>query len=362
MADKPVIIANDLQTILNETIQKYEELTGKTLQPAQAETLMLNSWAYREGLIRSQMQSAIESCFVDFAIAPALDYLGLMVGVRRLPAERATTTLRFTLTAVHTSGTILTGRKISSADGSIVFQCSESVNYTAEATTVDVPAQCTVEGVIGNGYIPGSLTVILEPNGAISTVTNLTLTAGGADAESDAQLRERIKLAPEAFSCAGSRQSYEYWAKTASQTIVDVYVASATAGVVTIYPLVTGGIVTPNEILTAVANICSGEKVRPLCDTVVVESPTKVEYSLTVNIRVAPGAVGTVVQDAVEAALATFTTAMQEKLGEDLYGSKIIGLCVDVEDCIDAALSGFSDQTPAANEFLKCTAITVNVI
>lgn len=57
------------------------------------------------------------------------------------------------------------------------------------------------------------------------------------DVESDAQLRERIKLAPSQYSSAGSRSSYKFYAKSANAMITDVSVSSPVPGSVLIVPL-----------------------------------------------------------------------------------------------------------------------------
>jgi len=357
MSTKPVFIENDLQAIINAMIADYQARTGKTLQPAQVERLLLDSMAYRESLVRSQVQQACEQNLVDFAIAPILDYLGALVGVKRLAASYAVTTLQFTLTTVHSVGTIVEGKRVAAADGTI-FITSQNVDFLDTDDTVDVPAICNNEGVKGNGYLPGSLTKLLDPSGFISSVTNTTTSAGGDDQESDNKFRERIKLAPESFSCAGPKQSYEFFARTASQTIVDVLVNSPDPGIVNIYPLVEGGITTPTEILNAVLAICSDEKVRPLCDTVIAISPTKIEYDLNIGVRVAPGAVVQDVLDAVQAAVEAYVATQMTKLGTPIYKSQIIGVCIDTLDCIDATTGSWGSVLPEENEFAVCTDVT----
>ena len=42
------VVDDDLQTILADTIARYERDSGKTLQPAHIERLLINVYAYRE--------------------------------------------------------------------------------------------------------------------------------------------------------------------------------------------------------------------------------------------------------------------------------------------------------------------------
>jgi len=97
----PDFITRDATTIINEMIADYELKTGRTLEPAQVETLLINSFAYRELLIRNQIQDASLQNLVDYARFPMLDNLGVLVGVTRLPAALAQTTLLLTLVSGH---------------------------------------------------------------------------------------------------------------------------------------------------------------------------------------------------------------------------------------------------------------------
>lgn len=83
---EPDFIARDPAAITAEIIAQYEQLSGKTLYPAQVERLLIDLLAYRETLIRIGIQEAAKQNLVAFAHAPMLDYLGQLVGVTRLPA------------------------------------------------------------------------------------------------------------------------------------------------------------------------------------------------------------------------------------------------------------------------------------
>lgn len=69
----------------------------------------------------------------------------------------------------------------------------------------------------------------------VATVANTTESGGGADVEDDDSLRERIRMAPLAFSTAGPAGAYEYFAMSADPSVGDVYVVRLSPGVVGIY-------------------------------------------------------------------------------------------------------------------------------
>lgn len=316
-------VTNNPSQIAAEIIADYETRTGKTLEPAQAERLLIDAFAYRESLLRGQINYAANQNLVDFSAAPALDYLGQLVGVTRLGAVPAEATLRFTLTAGHSGVTIPAGTRVASSDGQVVFATVADKVVTAAITTADVDAVCEVDGAAGNGYLPGTLTNILDPLSFVGEATNPTVTAGGADAETDEQLRERIKLAPASFSVAGPRQAYEFFAKSASALIIDVAVTSPQPGKVEVYPLINSTDPTPTEILELVDAVVNDEKVRPLTDTVEVLAPIKVDYEIEVEIVAYTDAQASV-RDEVEASLNAFATAKRQSLGQDVVLSQII--------------------------------------
>lgn len=81
------VIADDASAIRAEIAAAYEAATGKTLYPAQVESLLVDLIAYRETLIRAAINDTARQNLVRFARAPMLDYLGELVGVARLPDE-----------------------------------------------------------------------------------------------------------------------------------------------------------------------------------------------------------------------------------------------------------------------------------
>jgi len=84
---EPNFIDRDADVITAELIDKYEELSGKPLYPAQADRLMLDVIAYREMLIRSSINEAAKQNLIAFAKGVMLDYLGDFFGVVRLESE-----------------------------------------------------------------------------------------------------------------------------------------------------------------------------------------------------------------------------------------------------------------------------------
>ncbi len=358
----PNFINRNPDQIVREMIADYEQRVGKKLQPAQVERLLINSLAYRELLLRNQVQEAALQNLVSFAVAPMLDYLGDLLGVARLPASSAGTTLQFTLIEGHADLTIPAGLRVATTDGRAVFITAQDVFVAEEDTTATVDADCDTVGRIGNGYDTGTVTTILDPQPYLVSATNTTVTGGGADDETDEELRERIKLAPSAFSTAGSRGAYKFHAKSAHPSIVDVEVTSPIPGTVNIYPLVDGGVETPSEVLSAVFVACSAEKVRPLTDTVEVITPTKIDYAIVVDLTLYSGADSDSTVAVATAQLTDFVNAKKNLLGGDIIITQIVERSLIQGRVYDVAVtSPSSDLIIDGSQFGNCTSITVNV-
>lgn len=84
---KPNFIERDASKITAELVALYEQLSGKTLYPAQADRLFIDVIAYREMLIRTAIQEAGKQNLLAFANGVMLDYLGDFFGVVRLDGE-----------------------------------------------------------------------------------------------------------------------------------------------------------------------------------------------------------------------------------------------------------------------------------
>lgn len=180
------------------------------------------------------------------------------------------------------------------------------------------------------------------------------------EGESDEHLRERVRLAPESFSVAGSRGAYRYWAMTAAPSISDVAVISPDPGVVRIYPLTVTGL--PSQgILDAVESICSAETVRPMCDTVHVAAPEEVAYAITAVIEPYLGYNGALALAEAQAAAQAWADKAAATLGRDIVCSQIIA-ALSVAGVYRVSLSEPSvDRVLDVYEWAQCTGIAVTM-
>ena len=115
----PEFISRDVNEITSDMIAFYETATGKLLQPAQPERLLINTFAYREAILRNAINDASLQNLVEFSRYPILDYLAQLVSVTRLQALKAQTNINFNLLTGHSALTITQGTRVSNNDGGL---------------------------------------------------------------------------------------------------------------------------------------------------------------------------------------------------------------------------------------------------
>lgn len=301
--------ATGVTTTLARTSERRMELYAAAAQIYQA-----MQYVDRQG-----KQSLLKYSYDEF-----LDNLGALKGVERDDPKAATTTLRFTLSAVGTAAAgIPLGTRASS--GQIFFATTEYAEIPAGQLTVDVPAECTITGTDGNGLAVGELSNLADPVARVKSVANITETAGGADKESNEDYAERIYLAPSSFSTAGPEAAYIYHAKKYSPAVGDVVATSdQAAGTVDIAFIMADGSSPGEEMIIKLEEYLRDENIRPMTDLVTVAAPSDVVYAIDLEyyINRSDSAQAVAIQTAVTEAVENYKT-WQRVIGRDINPSKL---------------------------------------
>lgn len=315
----------DVSQIEADVITTYEAISGRKLAPGDPVRLFLQAVAQIIAHQRTLIDYAAKQNLLAFAEGDFLDHLGALLETERLPAQPAKTTVRFTISAQPQTVTIPAGTRVT-PDGKVFFAIVDPVDIPSGTTEVDVEVECTTVGTIGNDWQPGQINKLVDPLPWVIKIENITTSSGGADTEDDDNYRERIRKAPESFSVAGPYGAYEYWARTAHQSIIDVAVSSPSAGQVEIRPLLEGGEIPTQEILDAVDAVCNDKSIRPLTDQVTVLAPTVVNYDITLTywIDQSNSFIAASIQEKVNEAINDYITWQKSKLGRDINPSELI--------------------------------------
>lgn len=354
------------EAVLAEMIADYEQRTGKTLQPAHIERLLINSFAYRETLLRQQVNEAYRQQHPRFAAGLMLDICGDDVNTPRLEASAARCTLRFIANQFTDEVIIPIGTLVSVGD--VAFSTIEQGSLSTARPQIDLQAVCTETGTRGNGWSVGqinSLQTTLTGARQISA-QNITVPTGGSETESDDAYRERVLLAPESFSVAGSVGAYQYWARAVSPVICDVHVANALdssgaeiGGTVAVSILTKTGLPS-QELISQVLAELSGEKKRPLCDTVVVNAPEVVDYRLNAELVLFTGANALEVKAQAQQAWASYETQRREKLGGDIVPLDMMNV-LKVAGVYNVVLHEPSLRVIKQNQWARCTSVNLTI-
>ena len=332
LPDVSFIDGKTVEDIRGEMVADYEaymsQATGRPLtldraSPHRMELYAAAAQIYHalQYIDRAGKQNLLKYSYSDF-----LDHLAAFKGLTREPAATATTTLRFTLSAKREAATgIPVGTRAAVPDWSVYFETTAYMEIPAGAMTVDVPASCTVTGTVGNNLAVGELSKLVDPIPYMASVSNVTVTAGGAEVESDDHLAERVYLFPGSYSTAGPEANYKYHAKKFNVNVGDVVVVSdQAAGTVDLYFLMTDGSKPPAQMITGLENYMRDNNIRPMTDLVRVAAPAEVEYSinLTYYINRSDSNRAVDIQGAVAAAVAQYT-AWQRAIGRDINPDKL---------------------------------------
>lgn len=322
-------VDTDTNTLVNALIQSYEAFTGRTLYPADPARLFILWVADIIIQERVNIDFSARQNVPRYAEGEYLDSLAeLFKDAYRLEPEKAKTTLRFTLSIPLEVATIVPAGTRVTVDGEIIFQTMNALTIPAGDLFGDVEAECQTAGEIGNGFVPGQITQLIDIFPYFGSVENVSESDGGADEESDAAFYERMRESVETFSTAGPLGAYEYYAKSASALIVDVKATSPEPGEVDVRVLLSGGQLPGEEILKEVLDILNADKVRPLTDHVTVAAPDTVPYDIDFTYWTQEG--GAVsdekVAENIAAAVRTFKEWQGAKMGRDVNPSYLISL------------------------------------
>lgn len=355
-------LETDAETIRSQIITGFEQASGDTLAAGDPRRLFLLSIADVIIQQRTAINLAAQQNLLSYAQGNYLDALGQLLAVERMAESKAVTTIEFTLSqALGSVYTIPAGTQVT--NGVVTFETDEDLLIPIGETTGEVSASCTVAGPVGNDYLAGQISTIVTPMTFVSGAQNTTITTGGADAESDPDFADRIRLAPNSFSVAGPEKAYVYHAKSVSPAIIDVKVDSPTPGEVDVYVLLTDGTLPTEDTLEQIEEHLSDENIRPLTDYVVVKAPTASNYEIELHywINQEDSSKAAQIQSDVEAAVEQYRLWQQTKIGRDITPGKLLQLvfAAGASRVDDSKMKPAAWKKLEAMQVAQCTKVNV---
>ena len=318
-----------IETLEAQLVQDYESFSGMAVRPGSPERVMIQWVASILAHERVLMNYTGNQNIPSRADGENLDALAQLMYLPKRPrATAAVCTQRFYISEPQQSAILVPkGTRVTSSGGP-VWETVEDVYVNTGEIYADVQARCQIPGKAGNGYTPGQLNTLIDIYDYYLKTENITQSDGGADEASDDEFYELMRASMDAYSCAGAKGSYEYFAKQVSTEIRDVIANSPTPGVVKLYVLMDDGTLATEEIKAKVLAACNADEVRPLTDRVFVEDAEPVEYNIdfTYYTKTGSGRPAAEIREAVDSAVQEYVRWQNTKLGRDINPSVLISI------------------------------------
>lgn len=338
---------------------KFEEVSGRTLYPAQTEMFLIEVAAYALAVLNEAAQTGVLQNTVVFSEGIHLENRAANVSTYRLLAQPAVTTLEFRLSAVRLLDTAVPKGTRVGAGNAVSFSTDADLIIPAGMLAASVSATADAPGARWNGLGVGNVKDILDPVAFVTSAVNVSDVAGGTDVEEKERFRLRVANALHTISKAGPRDGYREHVMAVHPEIVDVEPIRPEPGRINIYPLVKTGLPSP-ELKAAILAYLDPETRRPMGDDVAVLSPTPVNINVVLTVRVREAAAG---QQAhfEQVARAAFYPWTQE-LGPQIAPSVITSALKALPLVADAKLTSFEFTDLARHEFPVLAGLTVNIL
>ena len=305
---------------------------------------------------------------------PDLDSWVADFGLVRLPGQQASATVTFSRITPGIAATIPVGAQVKTGDTTVTFTVlpdptnalfsTTSAAYTVPAlsSSLAVPVQATVAGVLGN-VGPGAISLLATAMPGVDAATNLAAAAGGMDAEPDGALRARFANFIDSRSRA-TPAAIAFAIQSLQQGLTHVLAentdpsGSTRIGFFTV-TVDDGSGSPPATTLTAVTNAI--EAVRPVGTQFAVQPPSIVTADIVLTITT-PKPAHAAAQANVAAAIQAYASMLS--IGSPLPLSRVAVIAYAADPAVTnvAAISinGAGDLQPSASGIIKPGTVTVN--
>lgn len=322
-------VETDIDEILSEMIDEFEgvyyQKTGKQkkLYPGDPIRIFIYTQALRELQLREIINNGMKQNLLAYASGEHLDHFAARYAIERFDESFAMMTVRFELSTAI-AALIPAGTRIT-IDG-IYFETLQNTAINSGQVSEEVVVVCQVPGEIGNDVPAGTRFTIVDPLPFVTSVTSTEKSVGGADRESDEELRERVYSAPESLSVAGPEEAYKSITKKYSNAVLDVVPLHVSPGVVEVIVLLENGELPNEAFLGGLQEFLADGTRRPLTDHVIVKSPGQVFYDLNVTYFLLKNQLGQAQEltAAVTKSVDDFINWQKSKIGRDVNPSELI--------------------------------------
>lgn len=342
-------IETDAGWIYDMVISKLEENVKEPLYPGDERRIYGEGFSAVVAALFHYMNDKCRQSLLRYARGVVLDAMGERVLCpRHGPSCARVETLRFFVMHPLTRNAVIPLGTKATPDNTVYFETTAPAVLSAGSLFVDVTAQCTVGGTVGNGYRSGSITTMVDLVPLIGGVTNIEESHGGDDGEpydeeGDKRYRERIRLAPASFSTAGSEAAYKHWVFSADAGIRDVAVVSDhEAGTIDIVVLMNNGQGPDEEVTEKILSVVNDKKIRAMNDLLSVQPPEFPVYDIRIKYYITSETEAAAIQavEGVGGAVDRYKEWQDGAMGRDVNPDKLraLILCPNWEEGLTGAL------------------------
>lgn len=226
MANDYKFVETNTEDIVTAMVAAYEELVGRTINPASPERLFIGWAADVIVQTRELINFAANQNIPSRATGENLDAIAEIFYTKARPAATAAQcTMRFTISAVQAAAIVIpAGTRITDEDLTLTWETTADAQIEAGSLYADVTAECQTAGEVGNAWMSGQINQLIDVFAYYDHCENITESDGGSEEANDAEFYTMLRESENAYPSAGSVGAYIYWAKTASTEIQDILV------------------------------------------------------------------------------------------------------------------------------------------
>ena len=306
------------EEIFNEMTEEFESVTQRAISPDCDMAVRMKAAAVEIEALYVYGDWILRQCFPQTADGANLDNHASMRFITRKSAAKASGSISFSIpAAVSHNVTIPSGTVCMTAQGAS-FETTENGVITQGSMVATVPARAVNAGKNGN-VAAGTVNYMTNAPVGVTACTNYNAFIGGADEESDEELRKRILDSYNALSNGANKAWYE---KTAlSVEGVDVAKAIPRArGIGTVDVVIAQNDGAPSQALIDEVQAVFDEQ-REICVDVLVCAPSVTRLNFDLDLTVKKGYDYDTVKAGVETAIGTMIG--KNKLGKNIYRATI---------------------------------------
>ena len=347
-----------VEEIYREMVELFAQETGVELAGTGELAVRLYALAAQVYGLYEEAAWTKRQCFPQTATGEDLEKHAELRGLYRIPAAKATGTLRFSLREPLAQGVAIPEGTVCMTVGLAAFATTQAAELAAGELYVDVPAQAVEAGPGGNAAAGTVRTMSVAPVG-IAACTNPVAFSGGREQEDDGGLRARV-LASYRGLPNGTNAAYYAQAAMEVEGVAAVSVLPKNRGLGTVDVVIAAAGGVPDSALVQAVQKLLEEK-REVAVSVEVKAPVTVPVDVVVAVKPVVGLLAAPVVERVRQTVSAWFDG--SRLGQDLLVAQMRQLIFQVEGVANYNLGApANDVTMRRDELPVLRNLTVEVL